>query len=309
MYTAQLEIERQFDKSQINQWIIDEVSQSTTGTSQYRKAVRLITAYLSKKYYPAKDTRLSEAFADLTVQEVTTLLFASVLPITTPSRTSAPIQSIATQLGLKLHKDTMSAVKTGAELLAVCEPCGLYTIVGYFDKTHDHDSALIVPNFALDEETQFKIHATQYLPPMLCEPRQWTANTKGGYLNTDSSCILGSGNTHNRHQSLDVLNKLQSIEWELNLDMLDTKDPEAKPQKSTESVRDYKRRLAQHNIATEQSSGIYDLMLNNNNSFYFVWKFDKRGRMYSQGYDINLQGSEYKKSILNMKHSEALTGL
>jgi len=307
MYKNQIEIETAFNKQQINQWIINEVLESATNTKQYKACAPLITKYLSQNYYDSKNKRLQEAFSNVTIPEVITLIFASVLPITTPTTATAPIQAVATQLGLHLHSSQIDAVKTGAELLAVCESVGLYTILSYHDPLNNEDSAVIKPNYQLSEELQFKIHSCQYLPPMLCEPIPWTSNTKGGLLTQQSSCILGSGNNIGQAQALDVLNKLQSIEWELNLDTLQEQEPEAKPQKPSESNSEYTRRVKQHNIATEQSARIYDLMLENNNSFYFIWKYDKRGRMYSQGYDINLQGSEYKKSILNFKHSEPLT--
>ena len=45
------------------------------------------------------------------------------------------------------------------------------------------------------------------------------------------------------------------------------------------------------------------------NKFYFTWKFDSRGRMYSQGYHCNLQATEYKKAILNFSHEELINGI
>jgi len=32
--------------------------------------------------------------------------------------------------------------------------------------------------------------------------------------------------------------------------------------------------------------------------FYLEWKFDFRGRIYSTGYDINLQGDKFRKGII-----------
>ena len=69
------------------------------------------------------------------------------------------------------------------------------------------------------------------------------------------------------------------------------------------------RKAQQHNDRCLQSAMVYDLMLQEDNEFYFIWKYDKRGRMYSQGYDINLQGSEYKKATIEFSKQELITGI
>ena len=41
--------------------------------------------------------------------------------------------------------------------------------------------------------------------------------------------------------------------------------------------------------------------------FYFRWAYDKRGRVYSKGYHINIQANEYHKACLQFIKSVALT--
>jgi len=43
--------------------------------------------------------------------------------------------------------------------------------------------------------------------------------------------------------------------------------------------------------------------------FYFVWRYDSRGRSYSSGYDLNLQSDEYGKALLSLHNKEAITEL
>ena len=44
-------------------------------------------------------------------------------------------------------------------------------------------------------------------------------------------------------------------------------------------------------------------------NFYFVWRYDSRGRSYSSGYDLNLQSNEYGKALLSMHKKELITEL
>ncbi|WP_219811313.1 DNA-directed RNA polymerase, partial [Campylobacter concisus] len=41
--------------------------------------------------------------------------------------------------------------------------------------------------------------------------------------------------------------------------------------------------------------------------FYFKWAYDKRGRVYSKGYHIQIQASEYHKACLSFSKSVDLT--
>ena len=44
-------------------------------------------------------------------------------------------------------------------------------------------------------------------------------------------------------------------------------------------------------------------------NFYFTWKYDKRGRIYSQGYHVNIQSTSFKKSLINLHNKLVVTGV
>ena len=95
--------------------------------------------------------------------------------------------------------------------------------------------------------------------------------------------ILGRGNNHQFKQAIDVLNTLQSIKFEIDPDiLLNFKDDPL--------------------FETEQFNAISTQLLGK--PFAFEWNYDKRGRSYSTGYDIQLQGNEYKKSLLSFAKKE-----
>jgi len=50
-------------------------------------------------------------------------------------------------------------------------------------------------------------------------------------------------------------------------------------------------------------------MVSQGNEFYLTNKVDKRGRIYSQGYHINTQGTSFKKAMIDLAHEELVTGM
>lgn len=92
----------------------------------------------------------------------------------------SPIQAIATQIGLALHKDQIDAVQTGIEILADFADLGIYEvrIVKEEDRAVNRgghievhgDSAVVIPTMAVSMKLYTKVKLTQYLPPMLVKP-------------------------------------------------------------------------------------------------------------------------------------------
>jgi len=315
MYSTQLQLEQTYNKHNIRSLIRSEIMATTVFTDMFVKCTELVQKYLdSTPSYASKQNRIVH-LSQHSAENIAIQIFMTVLPIITMSAKTRmendgfvptePIQGVATALGLQFFTHQLDAVKTGAELLAVSEHCGLFTLLSAFSEEHMHDTAVVRLNYQLDDSTLSAIHLTMFMPPMLCEPIPWTPNDEGGHLLSSSSCVLGTMNDIGQHQSLDVLNKLQSISWTLNETML--QEPEL-PTKVLDMNNPVDTRKAQqHNDRCIQSATVYDIMLNNENKFYFIWKYDKRGRMYSQGYDINLQGSEYKKATIEFSNTELLT--
>ena len=198
---------------------------------------------------------------------------------------SRPIQAIATQIGhLAGINNPTSAFEWGMVLLKECRDVSLYKF-----KKKDHEWR-VYPNFTLDSNTKNKIAKLQFLPPMKKQPLDWKDNHNGGWLWENKHLVLGNKFTkHDEPLAYDVINKLQSIPWEIDA-----------------STYLFEK---QTNIAMDkkQFSRVIDQYLGQH--FYFVWRYDSRGRSYSSGYDLNLQSNEYGKALLSLHKKEVITQL
>ena len=213
-------------------------------------------------------------------------IFIKLMSLILIDPNSRPIQAVATQIGqLAGISNPMDAFEWGFLLLQECEDSGLYTI-----KQRDHEWR-VYPSFTLDSQTKQQIGKLQFLPPMKKKPNDWKDNQMGGWLWENKHLILGSKFTkHDEPLAYDVINKLQSIPWELDnqtyLEEVQTND--------TMDKKQFLRVIDQFCLGEP---------------FYFVWRYDSRGRSYSSGYDLNLQSNEYSKALLSMHNKELITQL
>ena len=303
-YTQQSEIEARFAKKNIPTWVLEELDEELETNEMFMTSITLIDRHLnrSEDFYMQKRMRYAKLKA-FNSMEIAYHMFYVILNSTQDTQSLA---GIATAIGMKFHDDQLNAVKTGSELLGVLESVGLYNVTTGSRTDLENIPSFVTKNYSLSKETLTKISLTRYLPPMLCEPLDWENNDEGGHLLHSDNAILGYQNQHNEKQSLDVLNILQRIGWKFT-EMVQQAEPKAKGKKSDETDREYTKRVTQHNERSHYSRYVYDLY-KDVKEFFFTWAFDKRGRQYSQGYDINLQGSEFKKASIEFSLEEVVTG-
>lgn len=121
------------------------------------------------------------------------------------------------------------------------------------------------------------------------------------------SLVLGKGNDIHQRLNKDVINILQSVSWELNEDILDDLHDVLKPSDEQLTPMEEKDRVEAFKVRDVETGNVIQYLLDNNNRFFFGWKYDKRGRSYSMGYHINPQGNEYRKAMLQFSDKEVLT--
>lgn len=284
----QSEIEHKFSKGSIREVVMGDLNLES---EIYFNMVQDIEEYRNQVYsYESKNLRISKL--QLSSEDLAKAVMIAIVPL---DRDLVPIQSVvASLLGSLKYEDTIDGVKTAAELLAVCS--GELYVFG-----RDSLGRLLVqPQYSVSDEVKKFIKDTKYLPPMICRPLEWNNLYDGGWLTKRKSNILKRINQHNENLTYDVVNYLQDIAWELNTDLLEFADESKKPLDTKEKMNNFSKWL-------EDSEEVYSDLLDQDNEFYFVWKRDSRGRMYSQGYHVNPQGKSYSKAIINFKTKTYIT--
>jgi hypothetical protein len=212
-------------------------------------------------------------------------IFIKLFSLILKDENSRPIQAIGTQIGtLAGISDPSKAFEWGILLLKECKESGLYTI------QQKNGDWYIYPSYTLEPKDKQKLAKLQYLPPMKQAPIKWKDNHNGGWFWENKHLILGSRfNRHDEPLAYDVINKLQSIPWEIDNETYLFEKQTNKTMNKKQFLKVIDQYLGEH--------------------FYFVWRYDSRGRSYSSGYDLNLQSNEYGKALLSMHKKELITEL
>lgn len=272
------------------------------------KAVSFIEEYFEGDYWPSKNERIAK-IKHLNPIEIIHRILVNVIPHDHDLSYQQVVSPLARYLD---YKDLFDGVKTAAELVAVVCFSDLYDVIPASNSVTG--SLMIRSNYSLSNATKLKIEKTKYLPPLLVPPNKITQNYCSGYLTKNESVILGNGNHHEKPLALDVLNILNSIKLSLDTESLQYAEEYVEPSEEDIKVKrltkdDLAIRKTNHARMAETSVEIYNEMLGKGNEFYITWKYDKRGRVYSAGYAITVQGTDYKKSLLNLATKEIIQGI
>lgn len=150
----------------------------------------------------------------------------------------------------------------------------------------------------------------QYPLPMIVEPREIKKNSQSGNLTIQSSVIL-KNNHHDDDVCLDHLNRVNKIKFRINHDVAtnihNTWSSLDKP-KEGETIQSFKQRQAQFKKYDQTCKDIFVHAEIAGGTFYLTHKYDKRGRVYSQGYHVNYQGNDWNKATIEFAEGEVVSG-
>ena len=257
----------------------DEIDSLTTSLREY----------ISQSYWDSKNERLQAINKDLT-KVILNILTQTVLI----ASDYVPLLSICSSVsfGLGRYHD----IQTCADVLWLINQTDLILI------DIVNDTRYIQSNMELPDELVNRLTLMCVLPPMLVKPRTLRHNKSCGYLtiNKDSLILGDKENYHDECISLDVLNTLNSQAYQLDLDICYKYEKELTGDEPTHSDE------LTHNKAKEQFEYFRDAI--QDKTIFFTHKVDKRGRIYSQGYQFNTQGSSYEKACINLKTKEFVEG-
>ena len=310
-YLLQEKIEKTFSKKFITAQAVDDLLSCESIVAKLNRGVECLNTWLHTDHSIDKELRLL-ALLELDKCE---LVQQTVACISLECQKPMKLVSIASLCARHLNMaDKVEAVHTMAEVIAVLADTDL------FDVKKTKEGWIVLSRVGLDAEvTQYADNAL-YLPPLIIKPRKVRHNRDSGYITQrGESLILGFyENHHDDNICLDVINTLNSNEYELDIEFINSYEEQwhrdELSQQEYEELSHADREIYNMDEKNwkkfqEQGKFFQTLMIHHGNSFYLCNKVDKRGRIYSSGYHVNPQGSSFKKAMVNFKHHEIPTGL
>lgn len=249
--------------------------------------------YISQSYWDSKNERLQAINKDLT-KVILNILTQTVLI----ASDYVPLLTICSSVsfGSGRYHD----IQTCADVLWLINQTDLILIDIVGSKRY------IKSNMELSDELVNRLTLMCVLPPMLVKPRTLRHNKSCGYLTIKDSLILGDKeNYHDECISLDVLNTLNSQALCLDLDICYKFQKEFKSE-FDKDTDEYLNQRKTYERAKEQFEFFRDKLADN--TIHLTHKVDKRGRVYSQGYVINTEGTSFEKACLQLKVKEFVEG-
>ena len=313
LFETQIQVEEAFSRKGIKKAVMtymDTIPEVNVCIEQGAELLKLWCE--SESAYESKQTR-KDHISQMNLKELTSEVFVRIASLGAETTLNNLASQLAPIIGFA---DTRVGIQAMAEVLAVLCDTNFFNLV----KPHIQSSIYVKSNFALTDELMAYIERACYLPPMIIKPKTLTDNRSSGYRTVKGeSLILGGGhNHHNDPIALDVLNIMNGYELCLNEETLkNVEEPthdlnvvERKPDQPQLSVIETQRMVAQQhrNWAKhmDQCNYFYAHILINNNKMYLTNKYDKRGRIYSQGHHINPQGNSYKKACIDLFNKQVV---
>jgi hypothetical protein len=158
----------------------------------------------------------------------------------------------------------------------------------------------------ISPEIQAEIDAFQFPLPMVITPRPVMDNHDTGYITTRNSIILKK-NHHDDDVCLDHINRMNKIKFAIDFDtanMIKNRWRNLDKPKLNEPESEFKKRVRAFEKYDRTSRQVISMLVQHGNELYLTHKYDKRGRVYCQGYHVNYQGAPWNKAVIELADKE-----
>lgn len=172
----------------------------------------------------------------------------------------------------------------------------------------DHERQELIVNIDIAPELQAEIDRYQFPLPMVIPPRPVTSNRDTGYIVTRGSILLRK-NHHENDVCLDHINRVNRIKFAIDIDtanMIQNSWRNLDKPKPGEPLNEFKKRVKAFEKYDRTSREVMALLLSEGNELYLTHKYDKRGRVYCQGYHVNYQGAPWNKAVIELADKEVV---
>jgi len=292
----QIHNEESFNKKNIRRLVREDIERNLDG--KITQCKQLLADFLSKEYLYSRGARVTHLIDHLYNGFIDGDELVMDVLIACLSSDSQSIQAVCGAIYPSLkYLDDIDGVKTAADILFVLCASDLYNIY------HNSSKELCIRSvYKLEPITLQAINRTKFLPPMLCKPNKVVSNDDCGFLTFKEHCVLKRHNHHDLKISLDILNIQNAIELSLDSFVLEwDKEFKMKDEYKDKTVLQLEEIKHQFELAKAETYSLYNELPD---KFYLLHRYDSRGRLYSSGYSINYQSSEYDKSVINIAKEE-----
>ena len=173
---------------------------------------------------------------------------------------------------------------------------------------YDPQLKVFIVKFTISIDVQEELDRYQYPLPMVMVPKRVLSNKDTGYLTSVGSIIL-KNNHHNDDVCLDHINRMNEIPLSINTNvatMVKNKWKNLDCKKSDETFDEYKQRVRAFEKYNKCAKDVIDILKTEGNKFYLTHKYDKRGRIYCQGYHCTYQGASWNKAVIEFADKEII---
>lgn len=206
--------------------------------------------------------------------------------------------------------------RTKQEAMQMCADCLAIASNRDFVDYYANRQQFVV-RFNVNAEIQQQLDRYQYPLPMVIQPKPIKSNQQNGYVSREtgqSLPVLNAGSSTPFYKTADIcldhLNRVNSIPLALNTQTAELIDNEWKDldlRRPGESRVQYQNRLNAFEHYDSTSKDVMHALRGVRERFWLTHRYDRRGRIYCQGYHVNYQGTEWNKAVIEFAEKEYLS--
>lgn len=170
----------------------------------------------------------------------------------------------------------------------------------------DYNGKSFTSCWSIPKSLQKEMEAYQYPLPMLVKPRERKKNTDSAFLTQDKDSVFCGTTFSPEDACIEVLTIQDHIPLKLNMSIVQLTKNQWKSlvggQKPDETKEHYQEKLEQFNKYDKSARSLVEKF--KDYTFYLINKYDKRGRLYDQGYYIHSQGTDWNKGSIEFADEE-----
>lgn len=178
-----------------------------------------------------------------------------------------------------------------------------------------NNNVKVYAKYSLNQQAYNILEQYQYLLPMIVEPLpvgEYKTNKGSGYLTIRNDSLILNNNHHKGDLCTEVLDLMNETPLSLNISLIKTVRNNWKnldKQQEGETEEEYQERVKAFETYERLFMNAAAFLIHQGNEFYLTHKYDKRGRLYACGYQLNTQGNSFQKAVIELRNRETISDI